>query len=89
MISKPKRHCVSPKQKERARQTFMKSAQYAGFIEAASGPLVKPGIPQKDEIVGQRKEQDHSSENGGDGEQPRIDPIIQGLLSRLPKSGEV
>jgi hypothetical protein len=25
---------VSPKQKERARQTFMKSAQYAGFIDS-------------------------------------------------------
>lgn len=26
---------------------------------------------------------------GGGSEPPRIDPIIQGLLSRLPKSGEV
>jgi hypothetical protein len=27
---------VSPKQKERARQSFMKSAQYAGFIDAST-----------------------------------------------------
>ena len=38
---------VSPKQKERARQTFMKSAQYAGFIDSATGRFVKPGIAQK------------------------------------------
>ena len=41
---------VSPKQKERARQTFMKSAQYAGFIDPANGRFVKPGIVQKDEV---------------------------------------
>jgi hypothetical protein len=40
---------VSPKQKERARQTFMKSAQYAGFIDSSTGRFVKPGIAQKDE----------------------------------------
>lgn len=80
---------VSPKQKERARQTFMKSAQYAGFIDAATGRLVKPGIPQKDESVAKGKDQDRGGGNGGDGEPPRIDPIIQGLLSRLPKSGDV
>jgi hypothetical protein len=38
---------VSPNQKERARQTLMGSAQYAGFIDASSGRFVKPGIPQK------------------------------------------
>jgi hypothetical protein len=32
---------VSPKQKERARQTFMKSAQYAGFIDSSTGRFVK------------------------------------------------
>jgi hypothetical protein len=31
---------VSPKQKERARQTFMKSTQYAGFIDASTGRFV-------------------------------------------------
>jgi hypothetical protein len=34
---------VSPRQKERARQTFMKSANYAGFIDAGTGRFVKPG----------------------------------------------
>ena len=34
---------ISPKQKERARQTFMKSATYAGFIDSSTGRFVKPG----------------------------------------------
>jgi hypothetical protein len=86
---------VSPKQKERARQTFMKSAQYAGFIDSSSGRFVKPGIAQRDE--GQRQ-QDKPADNersrtggggGGDETPPAIDPIIGGLLKRLPKTGDV
>jgi hypothetical protein len=81
---------VSPKQKERARQTFMKSATYAGFIDPATGRFVKPGIPQKDESGGQRQEEGRGGGGSdGGGGQVDIDPIIQGLLSRLPKSGDV
>ena len=80
---------ISPKQKERARQTFQKSAQFAGFIDAATGRFIKPGIGSapKDDHAGQVD--DDGKGCGGGGEPPRIDPIIQGLLSRLPKSGEV
>lgn len=79
---------VSPKQKERARQTFMKSAQYAGFIDASTGRFVKPGIPQKDEVS---RPQDLARSTGGGGDEPPspIDPIIAGLLKRLPQAGEV
>ena len=35
---------VPQKQKERARQTFIKSAQAAGYIDASSGRLAKPYI---------------------------------------------
>jgi hypothetical protein len=77
---------VSPKQKQRARQTFMKSAQSAGFIDATTGRFVKPGISQGDTFA----KDDKSGLGGGDGgEPPSIDPIIRGLLSRLPKSGDV
>lgn len=80
---------VSPKQKERARQTFMKSAQYAGFIDSSTGRFVKPGIAQRDD--GERQ-QEKPMETvrfaGGGDEPPGIDPIIAGLLRRLPKSGE-
>ena len=60
---------VSPKQKERARQTFMKSAQYAGFIDSSSGRFVKPGIAAKDELP--PKDPPNFKRNGndsGDGE---------------------
>jgi hypothetical protein len=81
---------VSPKQKQRARQTFMKSAQYAGFIDSSTGRFVKPGIvAQKEEGVPNAQPQHENRIGGGGGEPPKIDPIIQGLLSRLPKSGDV
>jgi hypothetical protein len=80
---------VSPKQKERARQTFMKSAQYAGFIDSATGRFVKPGIAPKDDGDRQQEKPLDAARfaGGGGDEPPRIDPIIQGLLSRLPPSG--
>jgi hypothetical protein len=82
---------VSPKQKERARQTFMKSAQYAGFIDASSGRFVKPGIVAREESQHQPNKNEEIKRGGGnDGnEPPDIDPIIGGLLKRLPKSGDV
>jgi hypothetical protein len=88
---------VSPKQLMRARQTFMKSAQYAGFIDAASGRFVKPGLGgikdeqprQQDQGESRRGDIGGGGGSGGDGRQPEIDPIIKGLLARLPKSGDV
>lgn len=58
---------VSPKQKERARQIFMKSAQYAGFIDATTGRFVKPGIAQKDEDATQVEREAERGGGGGDG----------------------
>lgn len=87
---------VSPKQKERARQTFLKSATYAGFIDPGTGRFVKPGIGgARDESGGAVAEPEHDGSGGGggggggNGGPPKIDPIIQGLLVRLPKSGDV
>jgi hypothetical protein len=73
----------------------MKSAQYAGFIDTATGRFVKPGIVQKDE--GQRQQDKPADSDrprtgggtGGDENPPAIDPIIGGLLKRLPKTGDV
>jgi hypothetical protein len=45
---------------------------------------VKPGIPQKDEIIGQRKEQDYSGGGGGDGGQLELDPLLIALLKKIP-----
>jgi hypothetical protein len=84
---------VSPRQKERARQTFMKSAHYASFIDPASGRFVKPGLGGAKEDVARSQDQGDTTRRGGGGGdgggEPEIDPIIKGLLARLPKSGDV
>jgi hypothetical protein len=81
---------ISPKQKERARQTFSKSATYAGFIDPGTGRFVKPGnFGQADEAGSSGGDTDRGSGGGGGGEPPEIDPIIMGLLDRLPKPGDV
>lgn len=82
---------VSPKQKDRARQTFMKSAEYAGFIDAATGRFVKPGIIQRDDPPSEKREEEKRRDKGnGDGnEPPELHPFVQGLLKELPKAGEV
>jgi len=81
---------VTPKQKERARQTFAKSATYAGFIDPGTGRFVKPGVGSAREEAPPPppREADHGG-NGSGGKPPPVDPIIQGLLARLPKSGDV
>jgi hypothetical protein len=76
---------VSPKQKERARQTFMKSATYAGFIDATSGRFVKPGIVTKEETPRVAGEQQIPF-GGGDGGGPN-DPVLKALIQKLPKQG--
>jgi hypothetical protein len=83
---------VSPRQKERARQTFMKSANYAGFIDAATGRFVKPGIVARDDAQHHQEKGDDrkKSNNGSDGsEPPNLHPFVQGLLKELPKAGDV
>jgi len=78
---------VSSKQKERARQTFMKSAQYAGFIDSTSGRFIKPGVGQREEPPPPAER--HGGGGDGGGKPPVVDPIIAGLLARLPNSGSV
>jgi hypothetical protein len=81
---------ISPKQKERARQTFMKSATFAGFIDSATGRFVKPGnlgAPREESSETPSREPNYGGNNGGD--PPPVDPIIAGLLKRLPTSGSM
>jgi hypothetical protein len=77
---------VSPKQKERARQTFSKSATYAGFIDQTTGRFVKPGIAAREEPP---PPPDKKRGGGGDdGDDPPMHPLIRGLVDSLPKNGE-
>src|SRR5277367_6599282 len=57
---------VSPKQKERARQTFMKSAHFAGFLDPASGRFIKPGNGSTKSDAGTTPTPE-STKGGGDG----------------------
>lgn len=79
---------VAQKQSERARQVMERSADYAGFFASGRERLVRPansnlpkngdeeGLPPKVPLV--EKDPD-----------PGVDPIINGLLARLPRSGAV
>ena len=90
---------VTPKQADRARQTFLKSAEVANFIDQQSGVFIEPGFPSDgesntpDSTNGDRApDQEKKSDNGGDGAgtlRPDLDPIIVALINRLPDSGSV
>jgi len=83
---------VSPKQKERARQVFQKSAAYAGFIDASTGRFVKPGgrLPPSDSAQqngdGETKTGGRDG-SGGDGTLD-LDPLLVELLRKIPTKGE-
>ena len=77
---------VSPRQKERARQTFTKSAQYAGFIDLTDGRFVKPGIPQQRWSCGgpPSKSQRSGTGSGDDPGGLELDPLLIALLRKIP-----
>lgn len=78
---------VAPKQKERARQTFSKSAQYAGFIDAGTGRFVKPatGAPIVDPIkTGNEGKTGGGGGKGGD-DGLNLDGLLMELLRKIPE----
>lgn len=86
---------VSPKQTDRARQAFMRSARQAGFFvhgedrlvrPASGGPGTKPIDEPKEDSVRDAKR----GGGGGSGDPPDLHPFISGLLGSLPhaKVGE-
>jgi hypothetical protein len=85
---------VSSKQTGKARQAFMRSARQAGFFAHGEDRLVRPAFPGGspgtrpiDPPKGEEKKRNGAG--GGGGDDGKDDPIIQGLLSRLPKIGSV
>lgn len=75
---------VSSKQADKARRALMRSALQAGFFEhgndklvlpAPKGPGTKPVEPPK------------RGSGGGGEDRPPLDPIIQGLINKLPPPG--
>ena len=75
---------IPPKQKERARQTFTKSAQFAGFIDQSTGrfirPATVPAVPAS--------ELQKSGGDGGDGGGLDLDPLLVALLRKIPRVGK-
>ena len=85
---------VAEKQKERARQVFERSAQLAGFFESGKGVLVKPGFANREPPAPEKDDSrngggGNGGDGGGGGGKKGIDPILQGLIDRLPPSGDV
>ena len=80
---------VARKQTDKARQAFERSAQHSGFFEAGRDRLVRP----RAELIEQPPTEDEEEKNGGSDDDasgsaaPSVDPIIQGLLARLPATG--
>lgn len=90
---------VSPKQKDKARQAFDRSAKQAGFFWAGADRLVMPvlkqgdapetkplekGTPGADEEATPKKKNNF----GGGGDEPPRHPLVEGLFQSLPKDGE-
>jgi hypothetical protein len=83
---------VSDKVKDRARQTFERSAEQAGYFEHGKNRLVMPAIVAVRDAPPADPDEGRNGGGGGNGGGPTgpdVDPIIQGLLARLPPSGEV
>lgn len=80
---------VPPKQKERARQTFTKSALFAGFVDSSTGRFIKPASaasppPPPDQDRHKRK----TGGGGGDDDGLSLDPLLLALLKKIPAIGE-
>ena len=92
------RHGVSPKQTDKARHAFDRSAQQAGFYEYGKEKLVMPAAVGGEQSA-RRERRDPPPPGGGGGDgggrggggertPPDVDPIIKGLFDRLPPSGQ-
>lgn len=87
---------VAAKQTARARQALERSAEEAGFYESGRNRLVIPGAASfraGDAPAEQPADQDRlgsagGRNGGGGGGDSNLDPIIKGLIDRLPPPGE-
>jgi hypothetical protein len=67
----------------------MKSAQYAGFIDSATGRFVKPGIAQRDEAPAPQVQPDTDrggGSGGGGADGLDLDPLLIALLKKVPST---
>ena len=79
---------VAPKQAERARRAFERSAQQAGFLTQGSDRLVKPAFEDKGPPLTKpisEPPKKHGSHGGDDRGGRDLHPFILGLLETLPE----
>ena len=79
---------VSPKQTDRARQAFERSAQSAGFFDKGRDKLVSPAFNDGDTRDKQENKKGSGGGRGGNGEDDDLHPLIQGLVAELPNKRE-
>ena len=76
---------VPPKQKERARQTFTKSAHFAGFIDSATGRFVRPSTAPS--VPAASPAEPPKGGGNGNGGGLNLDPLLVALLEKIPNVG--
>jgi hypothetical protein len=81
---------VAPKQADKARQAFQRSATQAGYFAFGNDRLIAPQsnsstaeVPLSPKVE-QQKHGATITGGGGGGEPPHANPFIQGLLNKLP-----
>lgn len=86
---------VAAKQTTRARQVLDRSAEQAGFFEVGRDRLVRPTIKDEGHLEESPLDKKDGGGNGGGGGggggddgYTGLDPLIAGLLRRMPQAGE-
>jgi len=78
---------VAAKQTDKARQAFMRSAKQAGFFIHGEDRLVRPSFsatPTTKPIEPQAGQWTDEKPGGSGGGKPPLDPLLRGLVDRLP-----
>ncbi len=77
---------VAPKQKDKARQVFQRSATQSGFFSYGNNRLVMPTIKATTEAEAKKEEKKDEGDEAPNTDRKREQhPFIQGLLDKLPK----
>jgi len=84
---------VSPKQTERARQVFQKSAAHASFIDPSTGRFIKPAnvaVLSAKSTLSEKSVEQYGGGGGGGGldSELKLDPLLIELLRKIPPKGE-
>lgn len=76
---------VAPKQKDKARQVFLRSAKQAGYLDLDPDRLVPPVVNQTQPPKGAPDEQVDKTPPKRGGGNSDLPPFIQGLIAKLPE----